>query len=147
MLVPSVTHMRVTLRANETLYELQYFASLQTKIASAYSALTRFLTKPSWPLSPSSHRVSSIVSSSVISHCAWLITCCSTSAFFLDACLVRRSAICYRVSIHLISTSTSVARDLTMASSVASRGLLMKERLFPFAVSHQQHRLQRKLCP
>ena len=75
-----------------------------------------------------------------------LVTCCSTSVFFLDACLVRRSAICYRVSIHRISTSTSVARDLTMASSIASRGLLMKERLFPFAVSHQQHRLQRKLC-
>ena len=51
MLVSSVTCMRVTLRANETLYEIQYSHSYNKKVASAHSALTRFLTKPSWPLS------------------------------------------------------------------------------------------------
>ena len=95
------------------------FALFQNEVASTHSALTRFLTKSSWPLS--SRRVSSIVSSAVIRHCAWLITCCRTSLDFLDACVASLSAIWYRASIHLKSASLCAARDLTMASSSTIR--------------------------
>ena len=61
-----------------------------------------------------------MLSSSDMHHCAWLITCCTTSSDFLAACFVRQPAIWCRPSIHSASASTSPARNFTIASSIAS---------------------------
>ena len=82
-------------------------------------------------LSLSARRVSNIVSAALIRQCAWLITCCSTSSDFHDVCLARQSAIRYRGSSHLKSASPPVARDLTVASSIASPLSVDKELLLP----------------
>ena len=72
----------------------------------------QLLSDEAFLASLSVRRVSSIVSSSVVHHCALLITCCNTSSAFLDACLVRQSAIWYRASIHVKSASPSIAQWL-----------------------------------
>ena len=95
------------------------FALLRSKISSSYSVLTCFLTKPSWPLSPSSfqHRfLCRYPPLCLIDHLVQYLF-----RHLLASCLVSQSAIGYRASIHLKSASPSVALDLTLASSIASR--------------------------
>ena len=89
------------------------------KFVSAHSALTRFLTKPSWPLS-------------LFQSCFQLRFLCRDPPlcvidhlqqypFRLSRCVLGQSAIWYRAWIHLNPASPSVVRDLTMASSTAGR--------------------------